>query len=67
MKIKFQGFEKKEKDTYGYRGWLISDNIAKRALAILGHLIVAYLFIFVIALVILVAFNIISGLIGRIF
>jgi hypothetical protein len=34
-----------KKDTYSYKGWLLSDNILKRSLAIVGHhLIIIALF-----------------------
>ena len=33
----------KKEDTYSYRGWLASDFILKRALAVYGHYLVASL------------------------
>jgi len=34
-----------KEDTYSYKGWLLSDSIIKRAIAIMGHYFVAYLII----------------------
>ncbi len=38
-------------DTYSYKGWLVSDNIVKRSLAVTGHglftVLMIYAFIFV--------------------
>lgn len=31
----------KKEDTYSYRGWLVSDFLLKRALAVWGHYIIA--------------------------
>jgi flagellar biosynthesis protein FliP len=36
---------KDTKDTYSYKGWIISDNFLKRAFAIYGHGMVAALMI----------------------
>ena len=36
---------KTKKDTYSYKGWLISDNFLKRAFAVYGYMMVAGLII----------------------
>lgn len=37
--------EKKSDDTYGYKGWLVSDHFIKRAFAVYGHYLVANLIV----------------------
>lgn len=49
---KEKGFLKRE-DTYSYKGWLNSDFIWKRALAVLGHYALAALSIYVLVIGIL--------------
>jgi hypothetical protein len=56
--------KQKEKDTYSYRGWLISDNFLKRAFAILGYYSVASLIISFILLLLLFIFMFFGMMIG---
>jgi len=41
------------KDTYSYRGWLVSDSLYKRLLAFLGYLVIVEIFAILIILIIL--------------
>lgn len=43
----------KREDTYSYRGWLVSDFIWKRSLAVLGHYALATIFLYVVVVAIL--------------
>ena len=50
------------KETYGYKGWLISDSFMKRAFACLGYQLVAGLMIYGVILGVMLVFVIIFGL-----
>ena len=50
---------KKEKDTYSYKGWLISDSFLKRAFAVLGYSTVSS---FIVYLAVIAVVFVIGGL-----
>ncbi len=52
---------KKTKDTYSYKGWLVSDRFLKRAFAIVGYSSVATLIIYGVLLVLFVVFALLFG------
>lgn len=55
---------KQVEDTYSYSGWLNSDFMWKRCMAMYGHMVVAYLIIFAGVLVCAFAYGLIGGLFG---
>jgi hypothetical protein len=54
--------KKAKKDTYSYKGWLVSDRFVKRALAVLGYQMVAALIIYGIIFVLIIILAILFGL-----
>lgn len=44
------------KDTYSYKGWMLSDHFLKRAFAVFGHQLVAALIVQAVVLVIFIIF-----------
>jgi len=38
-------------DTYSYRGWLVSDCIFKRSIAVFGHFFIMYFFIIILVII----------------
>ncbi|MBD3309749.1 hypothetical protein GF351_00870 [Candidatus Woesearchaeota archaeon] len=53
-----------KKETYSYRGWLISDNFLKRAFAIYGYTLVAGLVIMIPVYIIMFLFILIFTFAG---
>jgi hypothetical protein len=43
----FIRMKKEKKDTYSYKGWMLSDNIIKRAFGVYGHSLLAALMIMI--------------------
>ncbi|PKL55922.1 MAG: hypothetical protein CVV35_07375 [Methanomicrobiales archaeon HGW-Methanomicrobiales-6] len=50
-----------ETDTYGYKGWLISDSFLKRAFAVFGYNLVAGLIIWLGLLIIFMLFAMVAA------
>ncbi len=59
MKVKFVDDTKKNKETYSYRGWLISDSFLKRTLAIVFYYTIGQLSLILIAIIIILIINLI--------
>ena len=55
------------KDTYSYKGWIISDSFIKRSFASLGYQIMGTLFVYAIFLVIAAVVGILAWIISLIF
>ncbi len=56
----------KVKDTYSYKGWLVSDKLIKRILAVVGHNMLGGLLLYGIALGAFLVIAIIVGIISLI-
>lgn len=54
------------KETHSYKGWLNSDSFIKRSMAIFGYYTVAYLFLLLIFIVIVLFFGLIIFLVSLI-
>ena len=52
----------KNQDTYSYKGWLLSDSLLKRSMAVFGHYLVAGLLFSGVMMAITIVFAIIFGL-----
>lgn len=57
--------KEKGKDTFSYKGWLISDNFFKRCFAVLGYYSMASILIWVGIILLAVAFFLVNFLVGR--
>jgi len=52
----------KRKDTYSYRGWLVSDSLIKRALAVGAYYLVATLLVTVAIIPLMIIFGFLGAL-----
>ena len=55
---------KKDKDTYSYKGWLVSDDLIKRSFAVLGHYLFAGLILWGVLFIIFLIFLFIGLILG---
>lgn len=53
-----------KKETYSYKGWLISDDIVKRAFGVMGHYLLAYLILIACGMIVALIFMIFGGILS---
>ncbi len=51
-------------DTYSYKGWLVSDCIFKRSMAVFGHFLIMYFFVMMLIIILSKVFGFSIPVIG---